>query len=396
MLAQARADSAPRLTRAQAAHALGAEPAQLDAALTGRADAAQDTRTRTGLRTDQAAAALSVLTDGTRVSVINAPAGSGKTRVLTDTGRAWTTAGLGPVVGITASQSARNTLAAGVPVSYNAAQFLGHLPGPARRPRPGRDRPGAPAGHRRGLRHARPGPGRPDRLRPGPRREGDPGRGHRPAAGGGERRRHVPARRRPRLRPARRAGPVPPRLGTASQPAAARRGHHRAGRVRPARPHRRRGTGADDGRRRGRLRRAGRRWHRCAADGRRSRAAPGTVPPHPRRPHRPRRRRRRARGPHRRRRPGQRGRPDHLHPQRPLRSRRGNPAGRWPTGTCSGSRPSPRAGWSCAAPWTPTRPPGSGGGPTALSCIHFSAMPNSGTRSPITSRRAGPCTPAWR
>ena len=129
MLAQARASSAPRLTRAQAAHALGADPAQLDAALAGRADATQDTRTRTGLRTDQAAAALSVLTDGTRVSVINAPAGSGKTRVLTDTGRAWAAAGLGPVVGITASQSARNTLAAGVPVSYNAAQFLGHLPG---------------------------------------------------------------------------------------------------------------------------------------------------------------------------------------------------------------------------------------------------------------------------
>jgi conjugative relaxase-like TrwC/TraI family protein len=128
MLAQARASGAPRLTRAQAARALGADPAQLDAALTGRADAAQDTRTRTGLRTDQAATALSVLTDGTRVSIINAPAGSGKTRVLTDTGRAWTTAGLGPVVGITASQSARNTLAAGVPVSYNAAQFLGHLP----------------------------------------------------------------------------------------------------------------------------------------------------------------------------------------------------------------------------------------------------------------------------
>jgi hypothetical protein len=33
------------------------------------------------------------------------------------------------VVGITPSQSARNTLAAGVPVSYNTAQFLGHLPG---------------------------------------------------------------------------------------------------------------------------------------------------------------------------------------------------------------------------------------------------------------------------
>jgi hypothetical protein len=129
MLTQARADNAPRLDRAQAARALGADPEQLDAALAGGADAAQDARTRTGLRTDQAAAALSVLTDGTRVAVINAPAGSGKTRVLTDTGRAWTTAGLGPVIGITASQSARNTLAAGVPVSYNAAQFLGHLPG---------------------------------------------------------------------------------------------------------------------------------------------------------------------------------------------------------------------------------------------------------------------------
>ena len=33
------------------------------------------------------------------------------------------------MIGITPSQSARNTLAAGVPVSYNAAQFLGHLPG---------------------------------------------------------------------------------------------------------------------------------------------------------------------------------------------------------------------------------------------------------------------------
>ena len=33
------------------------------------------------------------------------------------------------MIGITPSQSARNTLAAGVPVSYNSAQFLGHLPG---------------------------------------------------------------------------------------------------------------------------------------------------------------------------------------------------------------------------------------------------------------------------
>ena len=95
--------------------------------------AARTTRTRrargSGLREDQAAAAWSALTDGRRVSVLNAPAGSGKTRVLAEAARIWAEAGLGPVIGITPSQSARNTLAAGVPVSCNSAQFLGHLPG---------------------------------------------------------------------------------------------------------------------------------------------------------------------------------------------------------------------------------------------------------------------------
>jgi ATP-dependent exoDNAse (exonuclease V) alpha subunit len=62
------------------------------------------------------------------VSVINAPAGSGKTRVLAEIARIWA-AGGGAVIGITASQSARNTLAAGVPRSCNSAQFLGLLPG---------------------------------------------------------------------------------------------------------------------------------------------------------------------------------------------------------------------------------------------------------------------------
>jgi hypothetical protein len=128
MLTQARATAAPCLTPAQAAHALGADPAHLHAALTGHTQDTRDTRTGSGLREDQAAAALSVLTDGKRVSVINAPAGSGKTRVLAEVARAWTTAGLGQPTGITASQSARNTLAAGVPVSYTSAQFLGHLP----------------------------------------------------------------------------------------------------------------------------------------------------------------------------------------------------------------------------------------------------------------------------
>jgi conjugative relaxase-like TrwC/TraI family protein len=146
MLALARVGGAPRMVRADAARALGADLAQLDRALADGAhdtpDDAQSPRTRTGLRVDQAAAALSVLTDGRRVSVINAPAGSGKTWVLTAAGRAWAGSGLGRVIGITPSQSARNTLAAGVPESYNCAQFLGHLPGQRGARGPVRLRPG--------------------------------------------------------------------------------------------------------------------------------------------------------------------------------------------------------------------------------------------------------------
>ena len=128
-LARARASTAPKLAREQAAHALGADLARLESALTGATPDAHAQPTQTGLREDQAAAALAALTDGRLVSVINAPAGSGKTRVLAEAAHIWAEAGLGPVIGITPSQSARNTLAAGVPVSYNAAQFLGHLPG---------------------------------------------------------------------------------------------------------------------------------------------------------------------------------------------------------------------------------------------------------------------------
>src|SRR5690348_13421633 len=128
-LAQARAGTAPKLAREQAAHALGADLARLEGALTGAAPDTHARPTETGLREDQAAAALAALTDGRVVSVLNAPAGSGKTRVLAEAARIWAEAGLGPVIGITPSQSARNTLAAGVPVCYNAAQFLGHLPG---------------------------------------------------------------------------------------------------------------------------------------------------------------------------------------------------------------------------------------------------------------------------
>jgi hypothetical protein len=132
IVAQASATGASRMARAQAGRALGADPGRLEDALTGHAHdtwKAQDARTGSGLREDQAAAALAVLTDGRLVSVLNAPAGAGKTRVLAEAARIWAESGLGPVIGITPSQSARNTLAAGVPVCYNAAQFLGHLPG---------------------------------------------------------------------------------------------------------------------------------------------------------------------------------------------------------------------------------------------------------------------------
>jgi hypothetical protein len=102
LVAQAGAAAAPRLTRAAAARALGADPTQLEDALTGHAQETQPNHPeRTGLTPDQSAAAFSVLTDGQRVSVINAPAGSGKTRVMAEAARLWAAAGRGPVIGIT-------------------------------------------------------------------------------------------------------------------------------------------------------------------------------------------------------------------------------------------------------------------------------------------------------
>jgi hypothetical protein len=130
MVARAARQGAPRMTRIGAARALGADLSQLEHALAGTGgDTSGAQPTGSGLREDQAAAALAVPTDGRRVSVVNAPAGSGKTWVLAEIARQWTEAGLGPVIGVTASQSARNTLAAGIGRSYNSAQFLGHLPG---------------------------------------------------------------------------------------------------------------------------------------------------------------------------------------------------------------------------------------------------------------------------
>ena len=285
MVAQAGADGAPHLTPAEAAHALGADPAQLKDALTGcphDARETQDARAGGGLREDQAAAALAALTDGRLVSVLNAPAGSGKTRVLAEAARIWAAAGLGPVIGITPSQSARNTLAAGVPVSFNAAQFLGHLPGRRGARGPISIGPGTLLVIDEASMLS--GPDLADLIAYAKARgakiilAGD----IQPAAGGGERRRHVHARPSAGLRPAGRTRPVPQPVGTASQPAPARRRHQRASHLRPAWSHHRGRPGADHGRRRGRLRRAYLGRHRHTADGRGPHAAPRAEPPHPR------------------------------------------------------------------------------------------------------------------
>jgi hypothetical protein len=112
------------MTREEAARALGAEVAELEAALHQPPGAEVQTAT-CGLRMDQAAAAFHVLTSDRRVEVIVGPAGAGKTRVLAGIGRAWAQS---RVVGVTPSQSSRDVLAeAGVAESYNFAQFLGHL-----------------------------------------------------------------------------------------------------------------------------------------------------------------------------------------------------------------------------------------------------------------------------
>jgi hypothetical protein len=124
LVAQADARGAPVLTAEQASRALGATVQELTAAL-DQPPGADVKTTACGLRIDQAAAAFHVLTSDRRVEVIVGPAGSGKTRVLGEIGRAWSQ---GRVVGVTPSQSARDVLAeAGVPESYNFAQFLGHL-----------------------------------------------------------------------------------------------------------------------------------------------------------------------------------------------------------------------------------------------------------------------------
>jgi hypothetical protein len=62
LVAQAEAQTAPRLTREQAAQRLGADAALLEAQLRERAQDAREQATQTGLRLDQAAAIWHALT----------------------------------------------------------------------------------------------------------------------------------------------------------------------------------------------------------------------------------------------------------------------------------------------------------------------------------------------
>jgi len=103
---------------------LGADLVVLEARLRGRAHDPRGHAAPRGLRLDQAAAVWHVLTSARTVEVITGPAGTGKTRVLAATARAWN----GPVFGTATSQNATNELrAAGVEVAANTTQLLADL-----------------------------------------------------------------------------------------------------------------------------------------------------------------------------------------------------------------------------------------------------------------------------
>jgi len=129
LTADAQADGAPALGRDVAARLLGAD-ADADTLDADLADAhtrgTQAGATSSGLNVGQRAALFQVLTSGRQAEVIDAPAGCGKTTTLMHAARAWQAAGQGRVFGVTPSQASRDTLAAGIPASFNSAQWLGH------------------------------------------------------------------------------------------------------------------------------------------------------------------------------------------------------------------------------------------------------------------------------
>ena len=131
LLERARQEDAPRLSRAQAARPLGAQPAQMDAQLLEPVGAAESSTIQPcGLSAAQQAAAWHVLTSPRRCEVIEAPAGAGKTHVLAALARMFTAAGI-RVYGTGPTQQSVHVLQgaaaqAGVDLTvWNTARLLG-------------------------------------------------------------------------------------------------------------------------------------------------------------------------------------------------------------------------------------------------------------------------------
>jgi len=131
LLGQAQRETGASMSREDAARELGADMDALDATLCARAAQGRAGEvTASGLRMDQAAALSYLLTSPRVCEVLVGPAGSGKTRTIAESARAWISATGGQVIGLATSQAARNVLAAaGVQLAENTAQFLGHAPG---------------------------------------------------------------------------------------------------------------------------------------------------------------------------------------------------------------------------------------------------------------------------
>ena len=220
MLAQARASTAPRLAREQAAHALGAdlgatrERAHRRHAAHTRAARADRAARGPGRRRARGPDRRRARLGDQRPGRIRQDPRPGRGRPHLGRGRPGPGHRDHPVPVRPQHPGRRRPACPTTPPSSSATCPAAAGP----RPRP--DRPRHPARRRRGLDADRPRPSRPDRLRPDPRRQDHPGRGPQPAPGRRKRRRHVPARHPARLRPAGRTRPVPPPLGTARQPAA--------------------------------------------------------------------------------------------------------------------------------------------------------------------------------
>ena len=124
LVAQAQAQTAPRLSGDLAARRLGVDAPVLQAQLRDRAQDASSYPAPRGLRVDQAAAVWHALTSARTVEIITGPAGTGKTRVLAIAASIWD----GPVFGTATSQNATNELrAAGVQVAANTTRLLADL-----------------------------------------------------------------------------------------------------------------------------------------------------------------------------------------------------------------------------------------------------------------------------